>query len=175
MAGFWLVFFFYPVRSIAAPEKHPKVAGCSLSCSAAYTKPNGLFSQLKPQLTRIEFWLFFFMFGWISLINAFTTGALPDILRQRGGPDHKYLELFTNYLFPYMSNSAFVFSPFVGIAIHKWGFIPVMVLCIVVAQLYVACLFIDNLYAQLGSFILLSLEQALIYTLQFSYISTYYE
>ena len=166
-----VVFVIYPFRSASKPQRRIPIPGCRWQCSRGYTKPHALGRPMRQALRRLDLWLFAGMFAWISLINGYTTGAIPDLLAQYATNDDQAIRaLYTNYIFPLVSNASFVVAPLVGLLIDRVGFVPVIGLCILVTQLYLGALLVENLRFQLVSFILYAMEQALLYTLQFSYI-----
>ena len=114
------------------------------------------------------------VFSWISLVNAYVGGAIPDIFQNYANASQVQLqEDYTNYWFPLVSNATFLISPFVGLLIDRNGFVIAFVLCIFFIQCFLGCLLIPSLSMQLLTLCLFCIAQAILYTLQFSYICTY--
>ncbi|KAG9402524.1 hypothetical protein AC1031_021967 [Aphanomyces cochlioides] len=135
-------------------------------------KPTLLLDGLKKVLHTNDLWHFAFYFGWLSLIFSFTGGAIPSIISRTAGADTDAINLYTNYLFPIISNSTFVFAPLVGYCIDKFGFRGVFDGCLALTQLFLATLLVPVLEIQLLGFVFCSMAQSSLYTLQFAYIST---
>lgn len=162
----WVV---YPNNSVTKPNKH-----YTLSCFSRrlpkITKPRGLWTDVKSQLYRKDLWFFAVFFGWISTINAYTGGALPNILYKAAGANESLGDTYVNYVSPTITNGSFVWTPIVGWAMEKYGFKHVFVATLVVMQLFMVFLMIDSLGAQIVSLLLFSIGQSAFYALQFSYI-----
>jgi hypothetical protein len=110
-------------------------------------------------------------FSWISLVFAFTTGAVPDVLSKlnEDKKKEKQVDLYINYLFPILANGTFIFSSLAGFVIRRYGFRPVFAGAYMGAQLLLGFLLIKNIPAQIGSFLFLSFAQACLYSLNGSY------
>lgn len=149
-----------------------------------------LLPTLENQLRRPQFWMFVVVFSWTVLIDGFFAGALPSIMAQKAREDQAELYSFYNdYLFPLVGNATFLISPFVGMVswtfgaiylfsgidqlvqmVDAYGFcIPFMILN-VLTQLMLLATFLPSLELQVIAIVLFNLQQAFVYTLQFSYI-----
>ncbi|KAF0721181.1 hypothetical protein AaE_010138, partial [Aphanomyces astaci] len=136
-------------------------------------KPTLLLDGLKHALRSGDLWHFAFYFGWLSLVFSFTGGAIPSIIR-RTAVDADAADVYTNFLFPIVSNSTFLFAPLVGYCIERFGFHQVFAGCLFLTQLFLATLFVPVLEVQLLGFVFCSMAQASLYTLQFAYIMMCY-
>ncbi|RHY88636.1 hypothetical protein DYB37_004311 [Aphanomyces astaci] len=127
-------------------------------------KPTLLLDGLKHALRSGDLWHFAFYFGWLSLVFSFTGGAIPSIIR-RTAVDADAADVYTNFLFPIVSNSTFLFAPLVGYCIERFGFHQVFAGCLFLTQLFLATLFVPVLEVQLLGFVFCSMAQASLYTL----------
>ncbi|RHY34772.1 hypothetical protein DYB32_000648 [Aphanomyces invadans] len=137
------------------------------------SKPTLLLDGLKQALRSGDLWHFAFFFGWLSLVFSFTGGAIPSIIR-RTATDMAAADVYTNFLFPTMSNSTFLFAPFIGYCIERFGFQQVFAGCLFLTQLFLATLLVPVVEVQLLGFVFCSIAQASLYTLQFAYIMMCY-
>ncbi|ETW02317.1 hypothetical protein, variant [Aphanomyces invadans] len=163
-------FATYPAKNIHHSRPHLLVPGLSLYIPTP-RKPTLLLDGLKQALRSGDLWHFAFFFGWLSLVFSFTGGAIPSIIR-RTATDMAAADVYTNFLFPTMSNSTFLFAPFIGYCIERFGFQQVFAGCLFLTQLFLATLLVPVVEVQLLGFVFCSIAQASLYTLQFAYIST---
>jgi MFS family permease len=132
-----------------------------------------LWGKLKHSLKTGDLWHFAFYFAWLSLIFSFTYGAIPSIVAERApGDDTAYV--YTNFVFPFVSNATFLVAPFVGFCIDKRGFRFVFAACLLLTQLFLLTLLIPVFELQVCSYVVSAMAQACLYSLQFAYISTFF-
>lgn len=127
--------------------------------------------MMKEQFKRPDLWFFGVFFGWISTWFAFAGGAIPNIIYKLAGDDESTADLYVNYLVPLIGNSSFVFTPLVGVVIHKFGFRISFGITTVLVHLFIGFLNIKSLHVQIITLLWYSLSQAFFYSLQFAYIS----
>ncbi|KAG9402523.1 hypothetical protein AC1031_021967 [Aphanomyces cochlioides] len=173
VAAFVVCFITYPAKNIHHPRESILVPGFNCYVPTP-RKPTLLLDGLKKVLHTNDLWHFAFYFGWLSLIFSFTGGAIPSIISRTAGADTDAINLYTNYLFPIISNSTFVFAPLVGYCIDKFGFRGVFDGCLALTQLFLATLLVPVLEIQLLGFVFCSMAQSSLYTLQFAYIMMCY-
>ncbi|RQM21470.1 hypothetical protein B5M09_012771 [Aphanomyces astaci] len=145
-------FATYPAKNIHHARPEMLVPGLSLYIPTP-RKPTLLLDGLKHALRSGDLWHFAFYFGWLSLVFSFTGGAIPSIIR-RTAVDADVADVYTNFLFPIVSNSTFLFAPLVGYCIERFGFHQVFAGCLFLTQLFLATLFVPVLEVQLLGFVM---------------------
>ena len=143
-------------------------------CGLLIQTPAFLVDGLQEMLKRQDLWLLAVLFGWVSLIFAFTGGTLPSLLSKLAGDDISAASLYTNVIYPIVVNSTFCYSPIVGYVIDHYGFKMVFVACVVLVQLLIALLLVPSLQVQLITFFVFAMAQSCLYSLQFAYISKWF-
>lgn len=88
--------------------------------------------------------------------------------------DIESASLFTNVLYPVLVNGTFIYSPAIGFVIDRYGFKPVFIACLVLVQTLIALLLVPSLVLQALTFVVYSMAQACLYSLQFAYISEWF-
>lgn len=175
---FSLVLF--PSQSYTKVAKYAEIKWPSLRCSASMELGSSsssreirrLFQEIRPLIAQPHFWMFALMFGWISLINSYIGGALPDIMNQHASEQErkgKTLDLYQTILYPLISNACFFFSPMVGLAIDRIGMEICIGCTIFFAQCFLVSLWANDLQVHLLTFVFMNLEQSFLYTLQFAF------
>ncbi|TMW64684.1 hypothetical protein Poli38472_011564 [Pythium oligandrum] len=132
--------------------------------------PLTLVDAMKDELQRRDLWYFAAYFGWISLIFAFSGGAIPSILAKRAGADLESAALYTNILYPVLVNGTFIYSSLVGYVIDHYGFKVIFTSCLILVETFIILLLVPSLKIQILSFIVYAMAQACLYALQFAYI-----
>ncbi|KAF1316439.1 hypothetical protein FI667_g15389, partial [Globisporangium splendens] len=159
----------YPLRSNSEVSKYYTLSGFKWR-TPRFVKPTTMWPALKEQFKRPDLWFFGVFFGWISTWFAFAGGAIPNIIYKLAGDDESTADLYVNYLVPLIGNSSFVFTPLVGMVIHKYGFRISFGITTVLVHLFIGFLKINSLHVQIITLLWYSLSQAFFYSLQFAYI-----
>lgn len=162
-------FVFFPLRSLTQPSTHFTLSGFSTRLPGI-TKPQNVWPVLKPQLKRPDLWFFAIYFGWVSTWFAFSGGAIPDVIFQNAGDDTAAALNYIDYVHPLVSNSSFLFTPFMGMFIDRFGFRLSFAVTSILVLLFIGFLNINSLQAQIVTFIWYSLAQGFFYSLQFAYV-----
>ncbi|TYZ60321.1 hypothetical protein PybrP1_012274 [[Pythium] brassicae (nom. inval.)] len=162
-------FVLFPLRSLTQPSAHYTLSGFSLRMPGI-VKPHNVWPVLKPQLKRPDLWFFALYFGWISTFLAFSGGAIPDVIFQNAGSDTAAALNYIDYVHPLVSNSSFLFTPFMGMFIDRFGFRLSFAVTSVLILLFLGFLNINSLQAQIVTFLWYSLAQGFFYSLQFAYV-----
>ncbi|KAF0694436.1 Aste57867_14691 [Aphanomyces stellatus] len=173
VAAFLVCFLTFPAKNIHHPRTQMLVPGLSFYIPTP-RKPTLLVDGLKRALSHHDLWHFAFFFGWLSLVFSFTGGAIPSIISRTAGADTDAADLYTNFIYPLVSNSTFLFAPIVGYCIDRFGFKGVFAGCLLLTQLFLATLLVPVLEVQLLGFFFSSMAQSSLYTLQFAYIMMCY-
>ena len=116
-----------------------------------------MWAGLKKELKRIDYWVFWLYFAWISASFAFAGGAFPSILYKLAGETGNG-ELYA-----------------AGIVIDKYGFRSVFFMTTLVVQLSVVGMLVPSFEFQVVTMVLYAIAQAWFYSLQFGYISESHE
>ncbi|GAB9472016.1 hypothetical protein Gpo141_00009208 [Globisporangium polare] len=162
-------FVVFPLRSLTQVDTHYTLSGFSCRMPTL-AKPQNMWPALKQQLKRPDLWFFGVYFGWISTWFAFSGGAIPNIIFKLAGDDTATALDYVNYVHPLVSNSSFLFTPFVGMFIDRFGFRASFGATSVLVLLFIGFLNINSLKVQIITYIWYSLSQAFFYSLQFAYI-----
>ncbi|KAF1313797.1 hypothetical protein FI667_g7850, partial [Globisporangium splendens] len=162
-------FVVFPLRSLTDANTHYTLSGFSCRLPR-FSKPQNVWPQLKEQLKRPDLWFFGVYFGWISTWFGFCGGAIPNIIFQLAGDDTAMALDYIDYVLPMTSNTSFLFTPFVGLFIDKYGFRVGFAATSAFVLLFIGFLNINSLKVQVLTFLWYALAQGFFYALQFSYI-----
>ncbi|RLN89152.1 hypothetical protein BBJ28_00018626 [Nothophytophthora sp. Chile5] len=103
-------FVVFPLNSVSLPRQTYTLSGFTLKWPVV-TKPRSMWPLLRSQLGRKDLWFFGVYFGWISTINAFVGGAIPNIIYKNSEENDATGNLYVNYLQPLITNGTFVYTP----------------------------------------------------------------
>lgn len=164
-----VAFVLFPLNSVSLTSKTYTLSGFKMRWPAV-TKPKSMWPALRSQIGRKDLWFFALFFGWISTINAFIGGAIPNIIYKNDGDDESLGDLYVNYLQPLITNGTFIYTPLLGWIIDKYGCRVVFFVTLLSTHLVIVLLLVPSLTAQTFMLVLFAFEQAAFYTLQFAYI-----
>jgi MFS family permease len=164
-----VAFVVFPVNSVSTTSETYTLSGLSMRCPVV-TKPKSMWPALRSQLGRRDLWFFAVFFGWVSTINAFIGGAIPNIIYKNDGDDDSVGDLYVNYLQPLITNGTFLYTPLLGWVIDKYGCRVVFFVTLLATHVVIALLLVPSLTAQTFMLVLFAFEQSAFYTLQFAYI-----
>ncbi|GMF48791.1 unnamed protein product [Phytophthora fragariaefolia] len=165
---FVVAFVLFPLNSVSLTSKTYTLSGFTLKWPAV-TKPKSMWPALRSQLGRKDLWFFAIFFGWVSTINAFIGGAIPNIIYKNDSDDESLGDLYVNYLQPLITNGTFIYTPLLGWVIDKYGCRVVFFVTLLSTHAVIVLLLVPSLTAQTFMLILFAFEQSAFYTLQFAY------
>ncbi|KAF0698801.1 Aste57867_10590 [Aphanomyces stellatus] len=166
-----VVYFVFPVHHVIAESETVMTPG------VGFTRPHidkskmkNLWTGLKVQLKRRDYWAFLGIGGTVYLILVYAGGAIPSIVTSLANGDKDKKNIYTNYLYPLVSNSSFIFAPIAGYVIHHFGF--KMTVRISIAMFCILCgsFMLPSLAAQNLSFVLMAATYGFMNSIQYVYI-----
>ncbi|OQR86895.1 hypothetical protein ACHHYP_09812 [Achlya hypogyna] len=164
-------YLLFPVHHVSTES--PTVTAPGLGWGhphADLSKFKGLWAGYKTHIRRRDFWAFVTIGAILTLINVFAGGAIPNIVKRLEPNDAARRSKYTNYLYPLVSNSSFVFAPITGWFIERYGFRKAAYLTIVEFILLCGAMMLPYLAAQILSFALLAIAVGSLTAIQYSYI-----
>ncbi|RHY60544.1 hypothetical protein DYB30_004049 [Aphanomyces astaci] len=142
-------------------------------------KLDQLWVGLKRQVKRRDYWVYVSLGSMLFLVVIFGGGAMPSIIAASRVPandsqhdNHDLQRVYTNYLYPLISNSSFLFSPLAGYLVVHFGFRKTFYTTIGIFALLCGSFMLPSLPAQNATFVLMAAANAFLTTMQYVYIST---
>ncbi|OQR86911.1 hypothetical protein ACHHYP_09813 [Achlya hypogyna] len=164
-------YALFPIRHVSTEAARVAVPGLAFERPLTdVAKFKYLWAEYKLQLRRRDFWVFVCVGSFLTLINVFAGGAVPNIVKQLEPRDVSLQSTYTNYLYPLVSNSSFVFAPFTGWIIERRGFRKAAVVTVVEFGMLCGSMMLPSLRAQILSFALLAIAVGSLTAIQYSYI-----
>ncbi|RHY84226.1 hypothetical protein DYB35_002765 [Aphanomyces astaci] len=124
-------------------------------------------------------WVYVSLGSMLFLVVIFGGGAMPSIIAASRVPandsqhdNHDLQRVYTNYLYPLISNSSFLFSPLAGYLVVHFGFRKTFYTTIGIFALLCGSFMLPSLPAQNATFVLMAAANAFLTTMQYVYIST---
>ncbi|KAE9281034.1 hypothetical protein PF001_g23958, partial [Phytophthora fragariae] len=164
-----VAFVLFPLNSVSSTSETYTLSGFTMKWPTV-TKPKSMWPALSSQIGRKDLWFFAVFFGWVSTINAFIGGAIPNIIYKNDGDDDSLGDLYVNYLQPLITNGTFIYTPLLGWVIDKFGCRVVLFVTLLSTHVVIVLLLVPSLTAQTFMLVLFAFEQSAFYTLQFAYI-----
>ncbi|KAL4133754.1 hypothetical protein PRIC2_004071 [Phytophthora ramorum] len=164
-----VAFVLFPLNSVSSTSETYTLSGFTIKWPVV-TKPKSMWPALRSQLGRKDLWFFALFFGWVSTINAFIGGAIPNIIYKNDGDDESLGDLYVSYLQPLITNGTFLYTPLLGWIIDRYGCRIVLFVTLLATHVVIALLLAPSLTAQTFMLIIFAFEQSAFYTLQFAYV-----
>ncbi|GMF65218.1 unnamed protein product [Phytophthora lilii] len=164
-----VAFVVFPLNSVSLTSETYTLSGFTMKWPTV-TKPKSMWPALRSQLGRKDLWFFAIFFGWVSMINAFIGGAIPNIIYKDASDNESVGDLYVNYLQPLITNGTFIYTPLLGWIIDKYGCRIVFFVTLLSTHIVIVLLLVPSLTAQTFMLIIFAFEQSAFYTLQFAYI-----
>ncbi|CAK4085348.1 unnamed protein product [Aphanomyces euteiches] len=167
-----VVYLVFPVHHVVEESQTVVAPGFQfIRPKIDKLKLKHLWEGLKVQFKRRDIYAFICMGALLYLVIVFAGGAIPSIVTflDKETSAHRKNE-YTNYLYPLLSNSAFLFSPIAGYLLGKLGFRKTIYVAIFMYGLLCGSFMLPSLPAQNLSFVLMAVCQAFLNTVQYVYV-----
>ncbi|OQR90641.1 hypothetical protein THRCLA_09252 [Thraustotheca clavata] len=167
-------YIIFPVEHISTESTTTTIPGLRwIKPHLNVSKFKGLWQGYQLHLRRQDFWCFITIGSMMVLINVFVGGAIPNIVKQIVPNDSSLRSQYTNFLYPLVTNSSFVFAPLTGYIIERFGFRIAGYITIAEFVLLCGAITLPYLSTQLVSFVLLAMAVGSLTSIQYAYISTF--
>ncbi|KAG9399878.1 hypothetical protein AC1031_011299 [Aphanomyces cochlioides] len=164
-----LVFWVFPVHHVVSESPVVAIPGFSLKAPRVdKSKLKQLWTGLKTQIKRKDMLSFMALGSMLYLIIVFAGGAVPSIVTSLANHDAHLKNLYTNYLYPLVSNLSFVFAPIAGYLL--FGFRKTAYVTGLLFALLSGSFMIPSLPAQNLSFVIMAAAQGFLNSMQYVYI-----
>ncbi|RHY23552.1 hypothetical protein DYB32_009146 [Aphanomyces invadans] len=148
----------------------------ALYTSVLTSKLKQLWTGLKRQLKRRDFWVYVAVRSMLFLVIIFAGGAVPSVIASlvpdTNESSRDLKTSYTNYLYPLLSYSSFLLSPICGYLMVHRGFHQTFFIAIAIFALLCGSFMLPSLPAQNLSFALMAAANAFLTIVQYVYIST---
>ncbi|KAH9149335.1 hypothetical protein LEN26_004283, partial [Aphanomyces euteiches] len=167
-----VVYLVFPVHHVVEESQTVVAPGFQfIRPKIDKLKLKHLWEGLKVQFKRRDIYAFICMGALLYLVIVFAGGAIPSIVTFLDKETSAHLKNeYTNYLYPLLSNSAFLFSPIAGYLLGKLGFRKTIYVAIFMYGLLCGSFMLPSLPAQNLSFVLMAVCQAFLNTVQYVYV-----
>ncbi|KAH9110056.1 hypothetical protein LEN26_001033 [Aphanomyces euteiches] len=174
VAAIVIVYLVYPVHHIVGENTAVITPGFQfIRPTVNKSKMKNIWAGAKTSFKRKDLWAYITMGALVYLILVFGGGAIPNVvasLNKDNDPSVK--DHYTNYLYPLVSNLSFIFSPFGGMVMLRYGFRATAYLTVVTFLLLCGSFMIPSLPAQNLTFVLMAASNGFFGCIQFGYIMT---
>ncbi|ETV73471.1 hypothetical protein H257_11603 [Aphanomyces astaci] len=179
-ASMVLAYAVFPVHHILTQSPTVTTPGFAVVRSHVdRPKLDQLWVGLKRQVKRRDYWVYVSLGSMLFLVVIFGGGAMPSIIAASRVPandsqhdNHDLQRVYTNYLYPLISNSSFLFSPLAGYLVVHFGFRKTFYTTIGIFALLCGSFMLPSLPAQNATFVLMAAANAFLTTMQYVYIMT---
>ncbi|OQS03316.1 hypothetical protein THRCLA_04389 [Thraustotheca clavata] len=168
-----ICYVVFPVHhvSVSSELKTIKTPGIKwIQPEINLSRFKGLWKGVKVQLRRRDFWVVVCMGSYLTLISIFVGGAIPNIVKRLEPNDVSLQKLYTNYLFPLISNSSFLFAPLAGYIIENYGFRVSATITVIEFSLLCGAIMLPWIQAQILSYVLISMGVGSLTSIQYAYV-----
>ncbi|ETV98914.1 hypothetical protein H310_08403 [Aphanomyces invadans] len=170
-----LVYLIFPVHHVLGESVIVTTPGFHFIPSHFDTsKLKQLWTGLKRQLKRRDFWVYVAVRSMLFLVIIFAGGAVPSVIASlvpdTNESSRDLKTLYTNYLYPLLSYSSFLLSPICGYLMVHRGFHQTFFIAIAIFALLCGSFMLPSLPAQNLSFALMAAANAFLTIVQYVYI-----
>ncbi|OQR90581.1 hypothetical protein THRCLA_09270, partial [Thraustotheca clavata] len=164
-------YFIFPVQHISIESTTTTIPGLRwIKPHTNISKFKSLWHGFKHHFKRRDLWCYISVGSMMMLINVFVGGAIPNIIKQIVPDDKSLRNKYTNFLYPLVTNSSFIFAPLTGYIIERFGFRVAGYITVAEFVLLCGTMTLPYLSTQLVSFVLLAMAVGSLTSIQYAYI-----
>ncbi|KAF0682314.1 Aste57867_25541 [Aphanomyces stellatus] len=164
-------FLVFPIHHIQTVRERVTTSGLSLARpNIDMPKLRRLWAGLKLQLRRRDFWFYVILGSLVFLVLVYAGGAIPSIVTTHAKNNFVLKDRYTNYLYPLVSNTSFLFTPLGGYLIFQFGFKATCYVTITFFALLCGSFMLPTLGSMNLAFALMAITYGLMSTIQYVYI-----
>ncbi|KAF0682315.1 Aste57867_25542 [Aphanomyces stellatus] len=166
-----IAFFVFPIHHLVAENTLVPIPGFQLiRPTVDVAKLKSMWAGVKASFKRRDLWAFITIGSMLFLVLVFTGGAVPSIVSSLAHNDASRKNSYTNFLYPLVSNTSFLFAPLAGYLLLTKGFKMTAYVSIALFALLCGAGMLPSLAAQNLTFVLMGITTGFMSTLQYVYI-----